>query len=149
MSRRAKRRAGERTDGHVPLTLAPANVPMCDECHFVPEAGTTSGDPMRGRARRNTMAPPPERETAMKKPTLGQRFKYWFDGIMARGTGALLGVLGLATAVVILIDAAVIIFLTGSPGEDARPPSRSSGTTWSRHSARTPSPPTTGGSASR
>jgi voltage-gated potassium channel Kch len=57
----------------------------------------------------------------MKKPTIGQRFKYWFDGIMARGTGALLGVLALATAVVILIDAAVIIFLTGTPGDEHQP----------------------------
>lgn len=54
----------------------------------------------------------------MKKPTLGQRFKYWFDGIMARGTGALLGVLALATAVVIAIDAAVILFLNVGPGGD-------------------------------
>ena len=75
---------------------------------------------MRGRARRNTMAPPPERETAMKKPTIGQRFKYWFDGIMARGTGALLAVLGLATAVVIAIDALVIIFLKLNVGPDGK-----------------------------
>ncbi len=57
----------------------------------------------------------------MSKPTLAQRFRYWFDGIMARGTGALLGVLALATAVVILIDAMVIIFLTGTPGDERLP----------------------------
>lgn len=54
----------------------------------------------------------------MKKPTIGQRFKYWFDGVMARGTGALLGVLALATAVVIAIDALVIIRLKLNVGPD-------------------------------
>ena len=53
----------------------------------------------------------------MKKPTLGQRLKYWFDGIMARGTGALLGVLALATAVVIAVTAVVVYFLDATPGE--------------------------------
>ena len=54
----------------------------------------------------------------MKKPTMAQRFKYWFDGIMARGTGALLGVLALATAVVIAVSAVVVFFLNVGPGED-------------------------------
>ena len=54
----------------------------------------------------------------MKKPTLGQRFKYWFDGIMARGTGALLGVLALATAAVIAVTAVVVYFLNVPRGAE-------------------------------
>lgn len=42
------------------------------------------------------------------KPTLSERFRYWFDGVMARGTGALIGLLALATLVFILIIAAVV-----------------------------------------
>jgi hypothetical protein len=51
----------------------------------------------------------------MKKPSARQRFRYWFDGIMARGTGALLGVLALATALVIVVTAAVVFFLKVGP----------------------------------
>jgi voltage-gated potassium channel Kch len=54
----------------------------------------------------------------MKKPSLRQRFRYWFDGVMARGTGALLGVLALATALVIVIDAVVVFFLNRGSGGD-------------------------------
>ena len=52
----------------------------------------------------------------MKKPSVRQRFRYWFDGIMARGTGALLGVLALATALVIAVTAAAVFFLKVGPG---------------------------------
>ena len=54
----------------------------------------------------------------MKKPTLAQRLKYWFDGVMARGTGALLGVLALATAVVIAVTAVVVYFLNVDQGTE-------------------------------
>ncbi len=57
----------------------------------------------------------------MKKPSVGQRFRYWFDGVMARGTGALLGLLALATALVIVVDAAVVFFLNFGPGDERQP----------------------------
>ena len=40
--------------------------------------------------------------------TLPERFRYWFDGVMARGTIALVGLLALATVVFILVIAAVV-----------------------------------------
>ena len=44
----------------------------------------------------------------MNKPTFGQRFRYWFDNVMARGAGALIGLLALATLVFILLVAIVV-----------------------------------------
>jgi voltage-gated potassium channel Kch len=44
----------------------------------------------------------------MKTPTFKQRFQYWFDNYMSRGTGALIGGLAVIAMVVILIAAAVI-----------------------------------------
>ena len=44
----------------------------------------------------------------MKSPTFKQRFQYWFDNYMSRGTVALIGGLAVVAMVVILIAAAVI-----------------------------------------
>jgi len=44
----------------------------------------------------------------MSKPTFAERFRYWFDGVMARGAGALIGLLALATLVFILIVAVIV-----------------------------------------
>lgn len=57
----------------------------------------------------------------MKKPSFSQRFRYWFDKVMARGTGALLTLLAVATALVILVDAAVVLFLNVGPGGEDSP----------------------------
>ncbi|NWF65429.1 MAG: NAD-binding protein, partial [Chloroflexi bacterium] len=46
----------------------------------------------------------------MKTPTFKQRFQYWFDNYMSRGTGALIGGLAVLSLVIILIAAAVIRF---------------------------------------
>ena len=43
------------------------------------------------------------------KATARERFRYWFDGVMARGTGALIGLLALATLAVILIVAVIVV----------------------------------------
>ncbi len=43
-----------------------------------------------------------------QKPSFRQRFGYWFDGLMARGTSALIGGLALLTLVIIFIAALVI-----------------------------------------
>ena len=39
----------------------------------------------------------------MNKPTFGERFRYWFDNWMARGPIALIGLLGIATIVLVLV----------------------------------------------
>ncbi|MBN2176505.1 MAG: hypothetical protein JW722_02480 [Demequinaceae bacterium] len=47
----------------------------------------------------------------MKRPKFRERFKYWFDGLMGHGTGAMLGFLALVVAVVVAVDAIVILLL--------------------------------------
>ncbi len=47
----------------------------------------------------------------MNRPTIRQRFKYWFDGLMAHGTGALLWFLALVVVLVVAIDAIVVLGL--------------------------------------
>lgn len=44
----------------------------------------------------------------MKQPTFKQRFQYWFDNYMSRGTIALIGGLGVLSLVIIFIAAAII-----------------------------------------
>src|SRR5690349_17102498 len=44
----------------------------------------------------------------MKAPTLKQRFQYWFDNFMSRGTGALIGGLAVVSLVIIFIAAGII-----------------------------------------
>ena len=39
----------------------------------------------------------------MNKPSLGERFSYWFDNWMAKGTLALMALLGIATIVLVLV----------------------------------------------
>lgn len=59
----------------------------------------------------------------MKAPTLKQRFQYWFDNYMSRGTGALIGGLAVISLVIISI-AAMIIAIGGRllAPEGAEPP---------------------------
>jgi hypothetical protein len=44
----------------------------------------------------------------MKTPSFKQRFQYWFDNYMSRGTGALIGGLSIIALIVVLVAAAVI-----------------------------------------
>ena len=44
----------------------------------------------------------------MRKPTFQQRFQYWFDNFMSRGTVALIGGLAVLSLVIIFIAAAII-----------------------------------------
>jgi ion channel POLLUX/CASTOR len=46
----------------------------------------------------------------MKSPTFKQRFQYWFDNYMSRGTGALIGGLAVISLAVILVAAALVRF---------------------------------------
>ena len=43
----------------------------------------------------------------MDKPGFRERFSYWFDNWMSRGTGALMALLGVATVVFVVVLGAV------------------------------------------
>ncbi len=43
----------------------------------------------------------------MTKPTFGERFRYWFDNWMAKGTIALMALLGVATVVLVVVVGAI------------------------------------------
>ena len=52
------------------------------------------------------------------KPTAMQRFRYWFDNVMAKGIGAVVVLLALLTLLlVIVIGVFVLVFGVRSPGE--------------------------------
>ena len=51
----------------------------------------------------------------MKKPTFKQRFGYWFDNMMAKGTPAMILMLFLASAVVILFISAIVAITGMAP----------------------------------
>jgi voltage-gated potassium channel Kch len=53
----------------------------------------------------------------MKSPTFKQRFQYWFDNYMSRGTGALIAALFVLSAVIIFVVAA-LVKITGSAPND-------------------------------
>ncbi len=55
----------------------------------------------------------------VNKPSLRERARYWFDGVMARGTVALMGLLALATVVFIAVVAAVVQLFRLFPDGDA------------------------------
>lgn len=47
----------------------------------------------------------------MSKPTFAERFRYWFDNWMSRGTIALMVLLGIATAVLVLVVGGVTVLV--------------------------------------
>jgi hypothetical protein len=50
----------------------------------------------------------------MDKPTVAERLRYWFDGVMSRGMVALIGLLALASvALVALMSLVVVVFGLG------------------------------------
>ena len=53
----------------------------------------------------------------MNKPTLSERFRYWFDGFMAKGTIALIGLLAAVTVVFILVITAVVVLVQKGPDD--------------------------------
>lgn len=57
----------------------------------------------------------------MTKPTLSQRLRYWFDGVMAKGTGALIGLLALLTVIFIFGIAAIVQIFGLFPVENDGP----------------------------
>lgn len=61
----------------------------------------------------------PHLEKLMEKPTLSQRFRYWFDTTMSKGTPAVVGLLGLVSLVWVLVTG-LIAMIPGlqPPDED-------------------------------
>ena len=53
----------------------------------------------------------------MNKPTISERFRYWFDGFMAKGTIALIGLLAVVTALFILVVTVVVVLVQMGPGD--------------------------------
>jgi len=66
----------------------------------------------------------------MQKPRLSERFKYWFDGVMSKGTIALIGLLFVATIVMIVL-AGLILWITRIPPVDGGAPLDFLAATWS------------------
>jgi voltage-gated potassium channel Kch len=56
----------------------------------------------------------------MKKPSISERFRYWFDGYMSKGTIALVGLLALATFVFVLVIGTIVAVVPalGPKGDD-------------------------------
>jgi len=57
------------------------------------------------------------RPDPVDRPTVQERFRYWFDGVMSRGTIALIGLLGLASLAVIAVVSLVVTIFDLWPGE--------------------------------
>lgn len=55
----------------------------------------------------------------MKRRTLGQRIRYWFDNLMSKGTASLLLILGIITAIVVIIGGLAAVALGGPDGKGA------------------------------
>jgi voltage-gated potassium channel Kch len=52
------------------------------------------------------------------KPTFSQRFRYWFDNVMAKGIGAVVVLLAILTVLLVLVIGVVVLILgVRSPGE--------------------------------
>ncbi|WP_250562193.1 hypothetical protein [Sphaerisporangium fuscum] len=54
----------------------------------------------------------------MKKLRLRNRLRYWFDGTMDRGTPALIGWLGLASAALIVLVTGLVLLLAPEDAKD-------------------------------
>lgn len=52
----------------------------------------------------------------MKKASFWQRFKYWFDNLMSKGTASLLLILGVITTIVVVAGGLASVFLGGPDG---------------------------------
>ena len=55
----------------------------------------------------------------MKAPTFKQRFQYWFDNYMSRGTGALITALFVLSAVIIFVIAALVKITGNAPNDES------------------------------
>ena len=57
----------------------------------------------------------------MKKPTFKQRFGYWFDNMMAKGTPAMIVMLIIVSGILILVGAMIITVTNIAPGGESFP----------------------------
>jgi voltage-gated potassium channel Kch len=55
----------------------------------------------------------------MNKVTIGERFRYWFDGVMSKGTIAIIGLLFIVTVAFIAVVAAVVSLFGIGPDDTA------------------------------
>jgi voltage-gated potassium channel Kch len=78
----------------------------------------------------------------MTKPTFSERFRYWFDNWMSRGTLALMALLGIATVVLVLVVGVIVAIFRQTPDDD---PERSFGDILWGNLMRTLDPGTMGG----
>ena len=62
---------------------------------------------------------------AKKKASAGQRFRYWFDNLMSKGTPSLLLILGVITAVVVITGGMLSVALGGADGTGSESPGQS------------------------
>ena len=53
----------------------------------------------------------------MEQPRLAERVRYWFDGVMSRGTIALMGLLALATVVLVLVVGTLVWVFRAFPDD--------------------------------
>ena len=56
----------------------------------------------------------------MTRPTAGERLRYWFDGVMAKGLVALIGLLALASLAFIAVVSLVVVAFGLVPGDVER-----------------------------
>jgi voltage-gated potassium channel Kch len=66
----------------------------------------------------------------MDKPTRMERFRYWFDGWMSRGTVALMALLGIATVVFVVVLGAITVAVLVLTRDKAAPPVTGPGDVW-------------------
>ena len=55
----------------------------------------------------------------MKAPTFKQKFQYWFDNYMSRGTGALIFALFVLSAIIIFVIAALVKVTGSAPNDES------------------------------
>jgi voltage-gated potassium channel Kch len=78
------------------------------------------GDPEAGPLTRlSRTRPRPRTRGRMNKPTVAERLRYWFDGVMSRGMIALIGLLALASLALIAVMSLVVVILGLVQGDAA------------------------------
>lgn len=53
----------------------------------------------------------------VNKPPFSERFRYWFDSVMAKGTIAIMGLLAVATLIFVVVIAAIVAILNIGPDD--------------------------------
>src|ERR1700712_2960265 len=101
--RRRQRRRAKLSDPDPRIALPPSQQPL------------TTGAPATDSI---AIQAPHLQEIDVKRPSLGAQFRYRFDNVMARGTAAIIGLLGLVTLVFVLVVAAILEIFRILPAGD-------------------------------